>query len=57
MTIKELIEELSKYPLDLPVYDNDSEYGAEEIEGITLMENVLVWHRGNLVKLTYIRIP
>lgn len=46
MTVKEVIEELQKYPSDMLVYTSDSEYGAEE-SGRILKQNVWVWDGPN----------
>ena len=38
MTVKEMIEELQKYPPDMYVYVADSEYGDEESGGVVVKE-------------------
>jgi len=39
MTVKELIEELQKYPPDFQVHISDSEWPAEELNEVKLERN------------------
>lgn len=58
MTVKELIEELQKYPLDTLVFTADSEYGDEECECVDLKEGPRKMRiNGNMVTVDrYIRL-
>jgi hypothetical protein len=47
MTVKELIEELQKYSLEMRVYLNDSEWGAEESQAIAIRKNEWIWDGPN----------
>lgn len=47
MTVKELIEELRKYPEDMIVFTNDSEYGADEAGSVKIRENEWIWDGPN----------
>jgi hypothetical protein len=53
MTIKELTEVLNKYPPETPIYIYDSEYGAEEANGVEVDEHQPLWIGP---KLTYITV-
>lgn len=52
MTIKELIEELNKFPPDTPVFVSDSEWGTDELSEIRLEEDRHQWVGGKLIKTT-----
>ena len=43
MTVKELKEELAKYPDDMIIFTNDSEYGAEESGSIEIRKKEWIW--------------
>lgn len=55
MTVKELIEELSKHPPEMLVYVDDTEYGAEEFNSIRERE-VTHWDGGTASKIVVVII-
>lgn len=48
MTVKELIEELKKFPEDMKIVIGDSEYPVEEISGnLKILKNFWIWDGPN----------
>lgn len=47
MTVKELIEELKKYPENMIVFTNDSEWGPDQAGSVRVRENEWVWDGPN----------
>ncbi len=43
MTVKELIEELNKYPKNMHVYREDSEWGCDSISQIIIKKDEWIW--------------